>query len=1181
MFQRYFLAPLAALLLLAAAPRLTHAQTGAVGIGTTAPDASAVLDLTSTSKGLLPPRLSQAQRDAIASPATGLLVFQTDGTPGFYYNAGTAAAPNWQPLTTAAASALTFGSGLTQAGSAVGLGGTLGQNTTLGLAGYSLGLTDGSVGIGTSTPGAGLHVRTAEKASTSNTTGVFLSGGASGNPNIELRGTNGVTYLDFANDLTADYTARILSTSAGLGFYTTLTSPVLLLNSSNVGIGTSSPSQKLEVAGQVFSSTGGFRFPDNTVQTTAATTSNAILNQTTLQSGANFNIGGNGYVGGRVGIGTTALPVEKLEIRDGNLQLTATSGTAQPTSMGISNNSGSLNLALAANNGEYSDLAQSGDAVLRANGHRLILAARDGGNVLMSTGTAGAETERLRITTGGNVGIGADNPSQKLEVAGSIKFTGTGSALTFPDGSVQTTAATLTNAVLNQTTLQNGASFNIGGNGYVGGSMGIGTTAPAASAALDVSSSTRGFLPPRLTKTQRDAIASPAAGLIIYNTTINKINTWNGTSWDASLNAEEQPYQGPTVTLGYTGGVQTYVVPVGVNTITVDARGARGGNGSTGAGGQGGRIKATIPVVPGETLNIYVGGAGFDSGVNTGGGGFNGGGNGYRYVHGGGGGTDVRRGTALTGRLIVAGGGGGATEGGYGGDPTPTGGGAGGYPNGLAGSNAYGTGGGGGTQTGPGSYGSPPASLGQGGEGICAYQSGGGGGYYGGGGGRPPLGQNSCDRSQPAAGGGGSSWVTPNGSTLLLTETGTNNGNGSVSITPGFQYAAPVLSGANFVNVPGDNLGNHTATQNLNLAAYQLVGNGGSTGMTISNAGNVGIGTAAPGHPLTVQADNVTNGRLLGFNDASGSDKYNFSRQAATGSGASAVPGGLNLSESNVAGGRLFVQDGGNVGIGNTSPGQKLDVSGNARVSGSITTGGSLGVGTNAPAGGLHVTTGNGGAGTGASTAGVVMSGTPGQPPYLELRGSGAGTTTSTPYLDFAETNDVDYSTRLRSISGTLTVEGSNALLLKVNGSVQATNVTYTSDARFKQHVRPLAGALASVLALRGVRYEWNALGVKHGGTAGAPQVGFLAQELENVYPELVSTDKDGYKAVNYAQLTPVLLEAIKELKAENDALKARTAAAEANAEAAKAQAAQATATLETFEARLRRLEAGTAQAQR
>ncbi|UOQ69301.1 hypothetical protein [Hymenobacter volaticus] len=76
------------LLLLLAFPLAAQAQNG-VGIGTTAPDASAALDIVSSAKGALLPRLTAAQRTAITRPATGLLVFQTDGPAGFYFNRGT------------------------------------------------------------------------------------------------------------------------------------------------------------------------------------------------------------------------------------------------------------------------------------------------------------------------------------------------------------------------------------------------------------------------------------------------------------------------------------------------------------------------------------------------------------------------------------------------------------------------------------------------------------------------------------------------------------------------------------------------------------------------------------------------------------------------------------------------------------------------------------------------------------------------------------------------------------------------------------------------------------------------------------------------------------------------------------------------------------------------------------
>lgn len=74
-----------------------NAQTG---IGTTTPDVSAKLDITSTTKGLLAPRMTAAQRTAISMPATGLLIYQTDTPVGFYVNVGTAVTSSWQRVST-------------------------------------------------------------------------------------------------------------------------------------------------------------------------------------------------------------------------------------------------------------------------------------------------------------------------------------------------------------------------------------------------------------------------------------------------------------------------------------------------------------------------------------------------------------------------------------------------------------------------------------------------------------------------------------------------------------------------------------------------------------------------------------------------------------------------------------------------------------------------------------------------------------------------------------------------------------------------------------------------------------------------------------------------------------------------------------------------------------------------
>ena len=77
---------------------LASAQGMAVNTSGSAADASAMLDVSSTSKGMLVPRMTNAAITAISNPATGLLVFQTDGTAGFYYNSGTPGSPVWTAM---------------------------------------------------------------------------------------------------------------------------------------------------------------------------------------------------------------------------------------------------------------------------------------------------------------------------------------------------------------------------------------------------------------------------------------------------------------------------------------------------------------------------------------------------------------------------------------------------------------------------------------------------------------------------------------------------------------------------------------------------------------------------------------------------------------------------------------------------------------------------------------------------------------------------------------------------------------------------------------------------------------------------------------------------------------------------------------------------------------------------
>jgi len=78
--------------------------------------------------------------------------------------------------------------------------------------------------------------------------------------------------------------------------------------------------------------------------------------------------------------------------------------------------------------------------------------------------------------------------------------------------------------------------------------VGIGTATPAASAKLDITSTTQGLLPPRMTTTQRDAITSPAEGLVIYNTTTKGLEFKSSTGWVSLTTATTVNY--PSVLIG-------------------------------------------------------------------------------------------------------------------------------------------------------------------------------------------------------------------------------------------------------------------------------------------------------------------------------------------------------------------------------------------------------------------------------------------------------------------------------------------------------------------------------------------------------------------------------------------------------------------------------------------------------
>jgi len=97
-----------------------------------------------------------------------------------------------------------------------------------------------------------------------------------------------------------------------------------------------------------------------------------------------------------------------------------------------------------------------------------------------------------------------------------------------------------------------------------------------------------------------------------------------------------------------------------------------------------------------------------------------------------------------------------------------------------------------------------------------------------------------------------------------------------------------------------------------------------------------------------------------------------------------------------------------------------------------------------------------------------------------------------------------------------------------VGDGVYTGSWTMASDARFKKDIQPLEDALEGTLMLRGVSFDWRRDEFPERGFRARRDIGFIAQEVETVYPSLVVTGPDGYKSVDYAKVTPILVEAIK-----------------------------------------------------
>ena len=328
-----------------------------------------------------------------------------------------------------------------------------------------------------------------------------------------------------------------------------------------------------------------------------------------------------------------------------------------------------------------------------------------------------------------------------------------------------------------------------------------------------------------------------------------------------------------------------------------------------------------------------------------------------------------------------------------------------------------------------------------------------------------------------------------------------------------------------------DGYGLHIRTVDNGNDKYALkvdTENGEIEGLTVTNAGNVGIGTATPESTLEVAGRVVIDNTVApGFYGQANNENKVYVGYDGAGTG-------LQLYNFTSEKSLMVENDGdltypGNVGIGTTSPSYKLDISSGdncgIRIGPNTTWGRSLFLGgwNDSDFTEARIQSSNGNLHLDAKG---------------ETSGSGVGI-----YLNYYHSGDVI----LAGGGGNVGIGSTelNSYKFYVNGPAGGTGTwNQLSDTRLKKDVVNINNGLEKVMQLRPVTFNWKQEDYPDMNLDDRNHVGFIAQEVEEVVPQVVSTagDEMQTKSIAYSDLVPVLTKAIQEQQAEIEALKAQNA---------------------------------------